>query len=129
MVYQEEGVRRMGRFPQPAIFNGVFGHIYQIDAPAHSLWPPPFTVRWAGNYPAPPAMGPAGKEVEVEAGAVKLFRGAAMTSMLGSAADADGGRDDDLVAAHAIALATGVMGMRKIRHNISDAARRAGRAR
>jgi hypothetical protein len=124
-MYQEDGVRRLGGFPQPAIFNGVFGHIYQIDAPAsaYGLWPQPFTFRREGNCSALPAVTllPAGKEEEVEAGAGKIFRGAAQIALVDSAADAEARRGGDMETAQAMALATGVLGLRKIRHNISDA--------
>jgi hypothetical protein len=121
-------VRRISGPPQPAIFNGVFGHIYQLDAPAPSavydMWGPPLVYQPEASHLQLPLhhLLLTGTGLDGQAGQNRL--GSNLTQMVmfnsGVGASAEGnGQGANQVTSKATTLATA--GGRKIRHNIADA--------
>ena len=116
-------MRRISGPPQPAIFNGVFGHIYQLDAPAPSavydMWDP------EASHPQLPLhhLLLTGTGLDGQAGQNRLGSNLTQMVMFNSAASAEGkGQGAYQVTSKATTLETlATAGGRKIRHNIADA--------
>lgn len=120
--HREGSVRRISGCPQPAIFNGVFGHIYQLDAPSAVCAPPSvYRPETSTSLPPPPLLhtGTGGNSRTGH----NHPRSDVSQMMLDAGASSGGGNGDrfhDVVTDQVISQA-GVAKGRKMRNNISDA--------